>query len=215
MFKGNGQKKSERLSLARQCMVDEQIARRGIRDEKVLAAMRKIERHCFLPEKQWDSAYADHPLPIGEGQTISQPYIVALMTEALRLTGGEKVLEVGGGSGYQTAILAELTDEVYSMELLPCFAERTRTLLAALGYGNIHFRTGDGNAGWPEHAPFDAILVAAAPEQVPDALLMQLKEAGRLVIPVGALNQELELHIREGETVRVKPLGAVRFVPLV
>ncbi|MGH9460299.1 MAG: protein-L-isoaspartate O-methyltransferase family protein, partial [Vicinamibacteria bacterium] len=139
-------------------MVDEQIARRGIRDERVLAAMRRVERHLFVPESQWFLAYGDHPLPVGEGQTISQPYIVALMTEALGLQGGERVLEVGTGSGYQAAVLAELAREVYTVEILPTLAERAGATLKGLGYRNIHLRVGDGSEGWAEYAPYQGIL---------------------------------------------------------
>ena len=196
-------------------MVDEQIARRGIRDQWVLAAMRKIERHRFVSEAQRSGAYEDHPLPVGEGQTISQPYIVALMTEALALQGDERVLEVGTGSGYQTAILAELAAEVYSVEILPRLAEQARATLEDLGYRNVHIRLGDGSEGWAEHAPYQGILVTAAPPQVPPALLEQLAEGGRLVIPVGVQSQELELHTRRPEGFRVERLAAVRFVPLV
>jgi len=196
-------------------MVDEQIARRGIRDQRVLAAMRKIERHRFVSEAQRSGAYEDHPLPVGEGQTISQPYIVALMTEALALQGDERVLEVGTGSGYQTAILAELAAEVYSVEILPRLAEQARATLEDLGYRNVHIRLGDGSEGWAEHAPYQGILVTAAPPQVPPALLEQLAEGGRLVIPVGVQSQELELHTRRPEGFRVERLAAVRFVPLV
>jgi len=196
-------------------MVDEQIARRGIRDQRVLAAMRKVERHRFVSEAQRSGAYEDHPLPVGEGQTISQPYIVALMTEALALQGDERVLEVGTGSGYQTAILAELAAEVYSVEILPRLAEQARATLEDLGYRNVHIRLGDGSEGWAEHAPYQGILVTAAPPQVPPALLEQLAEGGRLVIPVGVQSQELELHTRRPEGFRVERLAAVRFVPLV
>jgi len=203
------------LAAERQRMVDEQIARRGIRDQRVLAAMRKIERHRFVSEAQRSGAYEDHPLPVGEGQTISQPYIVALMTEALALQGDERVLEVGTGSGYQTAILAELAAEVYSVEILPRLAEQARATLEDLGYQNVHIRLGDGSEGWAEHAPYQGILVTAAPPEVPPALLEQLAPGGRLVIPVGVQSQELELHTRRPEGFRVERLAAVRFVPLV
>ncbi len=196
-------------------MVDEQIARRGIRDERVLAAMRKVERHRFVSDAQWSLAYGDHPLAVGEGQTISQPYIVALMTEALALQGGERVLEVGTGSGYQAAILAELVEEVETVEILPGLAARAGATLEELGYRNIHIRVGDGREGWAEHAPYRAILVTAAPPEVPPALIEQLDEGGRLVIPVGVLSQELELHTRKPEGPDVQRLAAVRFVPLI
>ncbi len=195
-------------------MVDEQIERRGIQDDRVLAAMRKVERHCFLPDNLWESAYRDHPLPIGEEQTISQPYIVALMSESLRLVGDERVLEVGTGSGYQTAVLAELAKEVFTVEILPGLAERARSVLETLGYRNIHILIGDGRKGWPENALYDAILVAAAPREVPEALLEQLKEEGRLVIPVGEVNQELELYTRKAGATSSERIASVRFVPL-
>jgi protein-L-isoaspartate(D-aspartate) O-methyltransferase len=195
-------------------MVAEQIARRDVNDERVLAAIRKVERHRFLAPHQWASAYGDHPLPIGDEQTISQPYIVALMTQALGLRGGERVLEVGTGSGYQTAILAELAGEVFSIELVPRLSERARSILDELGYDDVHLRVGDGKIGWPEHAPFDAVLVGAAPREVPEALLAQLIEGGRLVIPVGVVNQELEIHTRRKSGFSVKQLASVRFVPL-
>jgi protein-L-isoaspartate(D-aspartate) O-methyltransferase len=202
------------LAHERERMVVEQIERRDIKDARVLAALRKVERHRFLSPHQQTSAYGDHPLPIGDEQTISQPYIVALMTEALRLEGGERVLEIGTGSGYQTAILAELAGEVFSIELVQRLSERAQSVLDELGYDNVHLRVGDGRLGWPEHAPYEAILVAAAPREVPEALLAQLKENGRLVIPVGVMSQELEMHTRREDGHDVKRLAAVRFVPL-
>ena len=214
LFRGNGGQPSlVHLAAERQRMVDEQIARRGIRDKRVLVAMRKVERHRFISDAQWSLAYGDHPLPVGEGQTISQPYIVALMTEALALQGGERVLEVGTGSGYQAAILAELAEEVYTVEILPALAERAGATLTQRGYRNIHIRVGDGGDGWKEHAPYQAILVTAAPPETPPALIEQLDEGGRLVIPVGVLSQELELYTRKPEGLDVQRLAAVRFVP--
>ncbi len=216
-FKGNGRSRrpsDDQLCDARKRMVDEQIERRGIRDDRVLAAMRKVERHSFLPDSQWESAYSDHPLPIGEEQTISQPYIVALMSESLRLGGDERVLEVGTGCGYQTAVLAELAKEVFSVEILPGLAERARAALETLDYTNIHIVVGDGRQGWLENAPYDAILGAAAPREVPEALLEQLKEDGRLVIPVGEVNQELELYSRKAGEIASERIAPVRFVPL-
>lgn len=210
---GNGS--LDPLTASRLLMVEEQIVRRGVRDARVLDAMRKVERHLFVPVDQRGSAYADSALPIGCSQTISQPYIVALMTEALALTGREKVLEVGTGCGYQTAILAELAAEVFSIEIVPELANESRALLAELGYENVNLRVGDGARGWPEAAPYDAILVAAAPRHVPPSLLEELADGGRLVIPVGEENQILELHTREGDTFPSKSLGAVRFVPLI
>jgi protein-L-isoaspartate(D-aspartate) O-methyltransferase len=174
-------------------MVEDQIIARGIRDSAVINAMLRIPRHEFVPPESLESAYGDSPVPIGRGQTISQPYIVALMSEVLRPAPGRKVLEVGTGSGYQTAILAETGAEVYTIEIIPELAERTRRLLEKLGYTDIHFRVGDGYAGWEENAPYDGIIVTAAPGNVPEALVSQLKEGGRMVIPVGGENQELLL----------------------
>jgi protein-L-isoaspartate(D-aspartate) O-methyltransferase len=200
-------------------MVEEQLERRDIRDPRVLEAMRKVERHLFVPEAHLSNAYGDFPVPIGSDQTLSQPYIVALMTQALRLAGGEKVLEVGTGSGYQTAILAELAGVVYTIEIVAELAEAARGTLLGLGYRNVHFRVGDGRLGWPEEAPYDGILVTAAPESLPFALRDQLSESGRMVLPIGpAWEQELELHQRSNADppgFRVERLGAVRFVPLV
>jgi protein-L-isoaspartate(D-aspartate) O-methyltransferase len=216
VFKKNGQRPSSQEGLAaeRRRMVDHQICRRGIRDPRVLEAMRKVERHRFVSDAQELVAYGDHPLPIGEGQTISQPYIVALMSEALGLEGSETVLEVGTGSGYQTAILAELAAEVFSVEIVPGLAERARSVLDAMGYRNVHIRVGDGSRGWPEHAAYHGILVTAAPPGVPAALLEQLGDGGKLVIPVGVESQELEVHTRQNEGFHVRRLAAVRFVPL-
>jgi protein-L-isoaspartate(D-aspartate) O-methyltransferase len=200
-------------------MVDEQLLSRDIRDSRVLEVMGRVERHLFVPPGQRGNAYGDYPVPIGSDQTLSQPYIVALMTEALELRGDERVLEVGSGSGYQTAILAELAREVFTVEVLPELSERARETLARLGYRNVFFRVGDGREGWPEEAPFDGILVAAAPISVPPKLREQLSESGRLVLPVGSSwEQELELHRRdprEPTGFRVERLGAVRFVPLI
>jgi len=166
-------------------MVEEQLVRRGIVDPRVLEAMRKVPRHRFVEEALRDRAYGDHPLPIGEGQTISQPYMVAAMTQLLRLHGDEKVLEIGTGSGYQTAILAELARRVCSVERLPGLAARARRILEELGYTNAVVKTGDGTYGWPDEAPFDRILVTAAAPAVPAPLFQQLAEGGRLVLPVG------------------------------
>ncbi|RUM88159.1 MAG: protein-L-isoaspartate O-methyltransferase [Thermodesulfatator sp.] len=201
---------------ARERMVEAQIAARGITDARVLAAMRKVPRHLFVDEALWDQAYADHPLPIGEGQTISQPYIVALMTEALELKGNEKVLEVGTGSGYQAAILAELARWVYSIERHPRLLERARRVLEALGYTNIILRLGDGSKGWPEVAPFEAIIVTAAGPKVPEPLLEQLAEGGRLVMPVGDMwSQYLVKVVKKGGRFHRQTLEPVRFVKLV
>lgn len=207
---------SDEFAIARKKMVDLQIANRGIKDPRVLEAMLRVPRHLFVPEHLKSQAYEDHPLPIEEKQTISQPYIVALMTEALRLRGTEKVLEIGTGSGYQTAILAELAKEVYTIERLPLLAEKAKKRLDALGYRNIFYRVGDGTLGWPEEAPFDGILVSAAAPSVPQPLIDQLAMGGRLIIPVGdRLTQDLVLVERVPEGIRKSFLGGVRFVDLV
>lgn len=196
-------------------MVEFQIRRRGVKDRKVLKAMLKVPRHLFVPEQMKELAYGDEPLPIGEGQTISQPYIVAYMTEALRLRGRERVLEIGTGSGYQTAILAEIVREVYTVELIPELSARARAVLEKFGYRNIQFRVGDGTLGWPEHAPYDAILVSAAPASVPPALVEQLKTGGQMIIPVGTDFQELVLVTRKETGWDEQRLIGVRFVPLI
>ncbi len=196
----------------------EHLRRSGIRDERVLEAIARVPRERFVPPEWRDEAYADHPLPIGEGQTISQPYIVALMTQALDLEPGEKVLEIGTGSGYQTAILAEMGADLYTVELRPSLLEAARRRLEALGYRDIHYRLGDGHLGWPDFAPYDAILVTAAPDEIPPALIEQLAPGGRMVIPVGPTpgyqTLWLILKDRAGEVRRVD-LGGVAFVPLV
>ena len=197
-------------------MVREQIASRGVRDPRVLAAMEAVPRHALVPEALSDRAYADGPLPIGEGQTISQPYIVAAMSEAADVGPEERVLEVGTGSGYQAAVLSHLAREVYTIELEPSLAARAAADLARLGCTNVHTRTGDGYAGWPEAAPFDAILVTAAPDHVPDALVEQLAMGGRLVIPVGPRGggQQLVVLEKTAEGVTRETLLPVMFVPL-
>ncbi|MGB9906889.1 MAG: protein-L-isoaspartate(D-aspartate) O-methyltransferase [Candidatus Saccharicenans sp.] len=199
----------------RKDMVEYQIRRRGVHDKKVLRAMLKVPRHLFVPEQLKELAYSDEPLPIGEGQTISQPYIVAYMTEALRLRGREKVLEIGTGSGYQTAVLAEIVREVYTVELIPELSRRAQEVLQKLGYRNIHFRVSDGTRGWPEEAPFEAILVTAAPPAVPPSLVEQLKIGGRMVIPVGTDFQELVLVTKKEQGWEEQRLIGVRFVPLI
>ncbi|HEV2150445.1 MAG TPA: protein-L-isoaspartate(D-aspartate) O-methyltransferase [Longimicrobiaceae bacterium] len=196
-------------------MVQEQLRARGIRDRAVLAAMRRVPRHRFVPPADEHLAYADHPLPIGFDQTISQPYIVAYMTEAARISAGDRVLEIGTGSGYQAAVLAEIAREVYSIEIVPELATRARTVLRELGYTNVHVRTGDGYAGWREHAPFDAILVTAAPDHVPPALVEQLAVNGRMVIPVGTGEQEMRVLTKTTAGVTEERTLPVRFVPLV
>ena len=199
----------------RETMVEVQIRARGVNDEKVLAAMRKVPRHLFVPQKIRPFAHGDEPLPIGEGQTISQPYIVAYMTQALELTGKEKVLEVGTGSGYQTAVLAEIVRQVFTVELLSPLSDRARALLEELGYTDIHYKVGDGTSGWEENAPFDAIIVTAAAPAVPKRLQDQLSPDGRMIIPVGAGFQDLFLISRERRGFRKKKLLPVRFVPLI
>jgi len=198
-------------------MVEGQIKDRGVRDRRLLDAFRKVPRHLFLDDALRPQAYEDHPLPIGEKQTISQPYIVALMTEALHLTGYEKVLEIGTGSGYQTAILAELAEQVYSIERIPSLAKRARKILDDLKYSNIIVKIGDGTDGWREYAPYAGIIVTAAAPEAPDPLLQQLETGGRLVIPIGdEYNQELVVYSKEGEDrYREERYGGVRFVKLI
>jgi len=200
----------------RRLMTDSQIRARGVRDPRVLAAVAKVPRHLFVPEGGLRAyAYADEPLPIGHGQTISQPYIVAYMTEALALRGGEKVLEIGTGSGYQTAVLAELAGEVWTVEIVEPLARQARAVLDGLGYANIRYRHGDGSAGWPEEGPFDAIIVTAAAPVMPAALEDQLAMGGRMIVPVGTDLQELYLVRRAARGIEKDKLLGVRFVPLV
>lgn len=202
----------------RLAMVRDQIQARGVKDPAVLAAMRRVLRHAFVPSDAVERAYADAPLPIGQGQTISQPYMVARMTELAGARPGIKVLDVGTGSGYQAAVLAELVDRVYSIEVLEPMADAARERLADLGYANIEVHCGDGNLGWEEHAPYDAIVVAAAPEAVPPALVEQLGPGGRLVIPVGEQGGEQKLLVLTKSTdgaIWREVQGHVRFVPLI
>ncbi len=198
----------------REKMVEIQIRGRGVKDERVLSAMHKVERHRFVPKAYESQAYADQPLPIGEGQTISQPYIVALMTELLELKGEERVLEVGTGSGYQAAILAELAREVYTIEIIEALARSSKELLLSLGYKNIFVKAGDGYLGWPEHAPFDAIIVTCAPDHIPKPLLEQLKDGGRLVVPVGTHSQELKKIVKRSGKIETMDVIPVIFVPM-
>jgi len=198
----------------RERMVEEQLRARDIRDAMVLDAMRKVPRHLFVPEPQRAAAYADSPLPIGLDQTISQPYIVAFMTQALEPEPGHRVLEIGTGSGYQAAVLSLLAKEVYTIEILPPLADRSRKVFADLGYRNIHVRTGNGYLGWPEHAPYDRIMVTAAPDEVPSALVQQLKVGGLMAIPVGTANQELRILRRTETGTELLSTLPVRFVPM-
>ena len=198
-------------------MVADQIRRRGVEDERVLAAMQEVPRHLFVPREMQQMAYMDTPLPIGQGQTISQPYVVAVMTELAQIRPGEKVLEIGTGSGYQAAVLAGLTDKVFTVEVLPSLAAGAENRLKTMGYTQVHVRAGDGALGWPEEAPFDAILVTAAPEQVPQPLLDQLAEGGVLVAPVGPAGgyQRLRRIRKTGGKIEEEENIPVSFVPMV
>lgn len=205
----------ERFRVLRQQMVEVQLAARDIRDERVLDVMRRVPRHVFVPESQRESAYADWPLQIGAGQTISQPYIVALMTQLARPQPESRALDVGTGSGYQAAVLAELCREVYSIEIVEPLAAEARVRLAALGYRHVEVRCGDGYRGWPEHAPFDVIIGAAAPAHIPEPLVEQLAPGGRLVLPVGEGAQELVVVEKQADgTTRQWTEIGVRFVPM-
>jgi len=199
----------------RERMVSEQIEARGIKDSPVLKALLKVPRHMFVPEDMQSYAYHDEPLPIGEGQTISQPYIVAYMTEVLHLNSKDKVLEVGTGSGYQAAILAEIVRQVYTVEIIEPLALQARKILEKLGYQNIYFKIGDGTWGWEEYKPYDAIIVTAAPAKVPDPLQEQLKISGKMILPVGSMFQELVLVTKGTKKIKKKKLLPVRFVPLI
>lgn len=204
-------------SAARQRMVREQLANRDITQKATLASMGKVQRHLFVPENVRDAAYRDHPLPIGYGQTISQPYMVAYMTQSIMPVAGMKVLEIGTGSGYQAAVLAEIVDSVFTIEIVEPLAKQSASLLAALGYGNVKVKIGDGFAGWEEHAPYDAIIVTAAAEEIPGPLIGQLKEGGVMVIPLGKKGglQTLVHATRKGNNMIRKDLLPVRFVPFV
>ncbi len=206
----------DRHLAARLAMVTEQIQQRGVADASVLEVMRRVPRHRFVPSQYVDAAYEDHPLPIGYGQTISQPYIVALMTESLQVGPGARVLEIGTGSGYQAAVLAELGAEVYTMEIVPDLAQQAADRLREEGYARVSVLNADGYFGWPEHAPYDAIIVTAAPDHLPQPLATQLKEGGRLVIPIGPAGSYQTLWLfekHEGE-LQATNLGGVIFVPL-
>jgi protein-L-isoaspartate(D-aspartate) O-methyltransferase len=207
---------ADAFTAAREEMVSTQIEARDVSDPAVLTAMRIVPRHAFVPSEFLDQAYADHPLPIGYGQTISQPYIVALMTEALHLESGQRVLEIGTGSGYQAAVLAEMDVEVYTIEIIPELVEQARQRLDELGYTKVETLNADGYFGWEENAPFDAIIVTAAPDHLPQPLANQLAEGGRLIIPIGpvGLVQTLWLFEKINSELQATNLGGVRFVPL-
>lgn len=197
-------------------MVEEQIAARGVRDPRVLAAMAAVPRHLFVPEGQWHHAYEDHPLPIGDGQTISQPYIVAAMTEALELESGSKVLELGTGSGYQAAVLACIAKTVYTVEIIKDLSLRASLVLRRLDIRNVRFRVGDGHLGWPEFAPYDRIMVTAAAASTPYPLVEQMVDGGKMVVPVGpAGSQVLTLLVKRGKKTVQRHLMGVAFVPFV
>jgi protein-L-isoaspartate(D-aspartate) O-methyltransferase len=208
---------SNEYSRLREDMVRQQIMARGVEDPVVLEAMRKVPRHLFVPEKYRAFSYRDHPLPIGQGQTISQPYVVAFMTEALDLEPSDKVLEIGTGSGYQAAVLGEIVEEVYTIEIIEKLGKKARKTLETLGYKHIHVKIGDGYKGWPEMAPFDAIIVTCAPEQIPKALIEQLNEGGRMIIPVGRVGaiQRLVRAVKKKGKLETKEVMPVRFVPMV
>jgi protein-L-isoaspartate(D-aspartate) O-methyltransferase len=205
---------AEQFAELRRQMVERQIRARGISDKAVLEAMLKVPRHLFVPAENVRLAYQDHPLPIGKEQTISQPYIVAYMSESVEITKNEKVLEIGTGSGYQAAILGELAKEVYTIEIISELADRARRTLNDLGYKNVHVKTGNGYEGWAEHAPYDGIVVTAAPDEVPKALIDQLAVNGKMVIPVGIWDQEMMIITRTAQGVIEKRTIPVRFVPM-
>jgi protein-L-isoaspartate(D-aspartate) O-methyltransferase len=207
---------SDEYMKERREMVEHDLKGRGIRDEKVLRAMSKIERHLFVDQKYRDEAYDDHPLPIDEGQTISQPYVVAMMTEALKLKPSDKVLEIGTGSGYQAAVLTEIVDKVYTIEIRKKLAEKAEKLLDTLGYENIEVKHDDGYYGWEKYAPFDAIIVTASANHIPPPLIKQLKEGGRLIIPLGSTLyfQVLTLATKKDDELKIRQMGPVAFVPM-
>jgi protein-L-isoaspartate(D-aspartate) O-methyltransferase len=212
---GGAPKQGETFQAARQRMVESQIVARGIEDDRVIKAMLEVPRHLFIPEKYRHYAYDDSPVPIGQGQTISQPYVVALMTEELNLSRSDRVLEVGTGSGYQAAILSRIVDEVYTIEIVEPLGRAAEKRLKELGYDNVHVMVGDGYEGWPEHAPFDRIIVTCAPTEIPAPLVEQLKEGGIMVIPVGTAGFQylyrVKKYMGKAETEAVIP---VSFVPL-
>ena len=206
---------SLQFSEARQQMVEQQLRRRDIKDPRVLEVMGRIPRHLLVPEHLRREAYEDYPLAIGHGQTISQPYIVAFMTQALDVKPGDKVLEIGTGSGYQAAVLAELAREVFTIEIVEPLGNSARDALASLGYRNVHVRIGDGYKGWPEEAPFDRVIVTAAPEEVPPALVDQLATGGTMAVPVGTVFQELKILRKTAHGLETLARMPVRFVPMV
>ncbi len=213
--KGNNMNNIDEFFQKRLQMVETQLKSRDIVDQKVLDAMLKVERHRFVPKQYQHLAYIDEPLPIGAGQTISQPYIVALMTQLLELNENDKVLEIGTGSGYQAAILAELCKEVYTIEIIPELAQNAEKLLKELGYKNIFVKIGDGYYGWPEHAPFDKIIVTCAPKEIPQKLIEQLKDGGKMVLPVGDVFQELIVVEKYKGKITKRSIIPVRFVPMI
>lgn len=209
------EKEEKEYAFLRHVMVKNQIENRGITNQRVLDAMKKVPRHRFVPKKVRHLAYNDYPLPIGEDQTISQPYIVALMTEILNPDGDKTVLEIGTGSGYQAAILAELYKQVYTIEIIDSLGKQSKKRLSELGYRNVHVKIGDGYKGWKEHSPFDAIIVTCAPSHIPEPLKEQLAEGGKMIIPVGKLHdQKLLLLVKEKGIINEKEVIPVRFVPM-
>ena len=204
------------FATARKAMVEEQLVPRGVKDRRVLDAMLEVERHRFVPEGLWHQAYEDRPLPVGHGQTISQPYIVAAMTEALSLAPGHRVLEIGTGTGYQTAILARLCGSVFTVEIVRELSLEARKALARAGARNVRFRMGDGNAGWPDFAPYDRVIVTAAAETMPQTLADQLADSGRMVVPIGPSGvQTLTLGVKHGSRLVQRGLMSCVFVPFV
>ena len=216
VLRAQDQSREQAFQELRDRMVDEQIVGRGVSDERVLEAMRRVPRHEFVPSELAFQAYEDHPLSIGWGQTISQPFIVAFMTQAVDLQPASRVLEVGTGSGYQAAVLAQICDEVYTIEIIPELAERAAAVLKVLGYGNIRLTTGDGYEGWPEHAPYDAIIVTCSPTDVPPPLVDQLAEGGRMIIPIDENgNQSLVLMNKKDGRLTQRSILPVLFVPMI
>ncbi len=214
-FAGSLEQRGDSFEGARRRMVEEQLRARDVHDRRVLAAMEQVPRHLFVPDDVRDRAYSDHPLPIGEGQTISQPYIVGLMTQLLGVKPGDKILEIGTGSGYQAAVLSRVASEVYTIEIVRPLGEQAEKTLARLGYSNIHTRIGDGYQGWREAAPFNGIIVTAAPPEVPQPLLDQLAVGGNLVVPVGDSWQDLKVYTKQKDgSFHQRKVLPVRFVPM-